>query len=318
MLLNSVILILSAALLFMPLPVTAGSCGGPVPCACGDTVVTNTTLSNADPITATICPLDGLFVAPGVTLLDGGGLTLTGARRGDGIKMLGAGVTVQNLTVDNFLNGIEAFGLDHQIVTDVTVTRTRYWCVVLNGNNQTITNSVGLDNDGRCFRIKGNTGAVVTGNRVERTRGYGINVNTDNVMIADNVALDGGSDGIHTDGSNKQVLRNISTGNRGHGIMTDDAAGDLFEDNYVAHNTNHGLTVLTGPTSGITLRNNVAERNTKDGIHVVGDGVTLIGNRGDQNGAKGINADAGNLDGGGNTGTGNGGIQCQINGVPCQ
>jgi hypothetical protein len=60
-------------------PAAAADCGDGVgPCRCGDTVVTNTTLNDTDPVTATVCPCDGLLVASGVEL-NLGGRTISGS-----------------------------------------------------------------------------------------------------------------------------------------------------------------------------------------------------------------------------------------------
>ena len=57
----------------------AADCGDGVgPCSCGDTVRTDTTLDDTDPVTATVCPCDGLLVASGVEL-NLGGHTISGS-----------------------------------------------------------------------------------------------------------------------------------------------------------------------------------------------------------------------------------------------
>jgi hypothetical protein len=64
-----------------------GSCGGSVPCACGDRVVLDRTLDDGvDPVTTTVCPADGLIVADGVTL-DLGGAILRGRGAGAGVRI---------------------------------------------------------------------------------------------------------------------------------------------------------------------------------------------------------------------------------------
>src|SRR5262245_23498064 len=68
---------------------TAGPGGGDVPCACGDTVATDTILSN-DPIATMSCSGPGLVLADGVEL-DLNGLAVTGGGSGNGILIPGGG-----------------------------------------------------------------------------------------------------------------------------------------------------------------------------------------------------------------------------------
>jgi len=78
----------------------AGNCGDDVngrrvPCACGDTVVSDTRLQKTDPVTTQRCPDDGLTVRAAAEVesltLDLAGLPLTGKGSGVGIRVLDGG-----------------------------------------------------------------------------------------------------------------------------------------------------------------------------------------------------------------------------------
>src|SRR3989338_3615731 len=102
------ILIMGAFFVFPTFAVPPIDCGGAVPCSCGNRVVEDTVLDVAkDPVVTTICPGDGLIVAPGVKFIDMNGLTITGKRGGDGI-ILPSNITLSNGIVNNFLSGVKS------------------------------------------------------------------------------------------------------------------------------------------------------------------------------------------------------------------
>ncbi len=86
-------------------PLQAATCGGSLPCSCGDTVTQDYNLTaNLGP-----CPGHGLLVASGVTL-DGQGYHILGPQDGSeayGIYLRGStGATVKNVVVSGFRHGI--------------------------------------------------------------------------------------------------------------------------------------------------------------------------------------------------------------------
>jgi hypothetical protein len=91
----------------------AGPGGEDLPCACGKTVITNTTLDvGTDPVTTQTCAGNGLVVA-GAISLNLNGATLTGGGVGTGI-VTATGANVSNGTVQGFGVGVG--------VSDGTVT----------------------------------------------------------------------------------------------------------------------------------------------------------------------------------------------------
>jgi nitrous oxidase accessory protein NosD len=109
----------AAASLSLSAVAEAASCGGDKPCACGDKVTRDYTLTaDLGP-----CPDNGLRVGGAVTL-DGGGFTIRGpgpgvAAAGVRIGDDGNGAVVRNLTVTGFENGIRLVGARNVRLTDV-------------------------------------------------------------------------------------------------------------------------------------------------------------------------------------------------------
>src|SRR5262249_49398655 len=98
-------------------PADAASCGGVVPCACGDTVQTTTTL----PADLGPCTHVGLHVASGVTL-DCGGHKITGdggTGASYGVNLDSAtGATVRNCIVSGFGRGLRIRGGSSNLLLD--------------------------------------------------------------------------------------------------------------------------------------------------------------------------------------------------------
>ena len=245
---------------------TAGPSGERVPCACGDTVITNTTLKGTDPVVSTdpgdFCASTGLAMGAADIKLDCKGLTLRGNGLGDGIVIFADGTTVQGCVITNF-SGFAGIHVDAGNTTLVL--------------NKLIANL----NAGIGFHFE-------TGNRAERNQADGngcwgitVNFSADSAVVTGNRAAGNGCGGILVDtGSDTNTLAaNITDDNSGPGI---EVRGDSN-----------------------TLDGNRGKDNTADGVLVSGATNTLIRNVFDTNGGHGICAGAGNIDGGGNRGTGN-------------
>lgn len=307
-------LLLAAA----PHPALAKLCGDDVggrdvPCACGDTVVSNLVLSN-DPVASTVCPSDALLVrapeaAEGVTI-DLRGKTLRGSGRGTGVWVLAGGPGGARVSsggsravIEGFYDGVVAHGPDTiALLEDLTVR--------------------GCKRDG--VRI-GSAGYQVRAVEVESA----------------------GRDGFALSGSGWQIASTRATGNGRHGYMIMGQGGSIgtpWAGNTAENNRHTGFSVmgaghqLLGCTAsnnmkdglmvrgaGIEMHACVARANGNDGIAGMGNEWRLSGNRADDNGANGLVARGTNmLDEGGNGGSGNRGggqqrpvQQCEIGGAPC-
>jgi parallel beta-helix repeat protein len=139
---------------------SAATCGGAIPCQCGDTVASDYILSaDIGP-----CPGDGLLPQSNV-LLDCQGFTVRGS--GDGAPTYGiylrgvAGVTVQNCVVTGFERGIRLRDTSNSLVRD-----SRAW-----GN--------GVAGVGYGFDLaSGALGNVIQGNLVIENADEGIHLGT--------------------------------------------------------------------------------------------------------------------------------------------
>src|SRR3989442_3213738 len=130
-------LVLAVAVLLVAPQAGAKLCGDnvggrDVPCACGDTVVSDVTLGD-DPVVDAVCPADGLIVrAPsspvGVTV-DLRGKTLRGSGNGAGVWVVNGGVGGARIvssggpaTIEGFRDGILGQGSDTVRLIDGVVT----------------------------------------------------------------------------------------------------------------------------------------------------------------------------------------------------
>jgi putative cofactor-binding repeat protein len=106
-----------AALLLFTAAANAARCGGDTPCACGDKVIADTTLTeDLGP-----CPKDGLSLEAPVTF-DGGGHTIRGSGEdGAGLRIAEAasGAKVSHVTVTGFHDGVRLIGATGVHLSDV-------------------------------------------------------------------------------------------------------------------------------------------------------------------------------------------------------
>lgn len=103
-----------------------GPGGSDNPCACGDTVATDTTLDPGfDPVASSVCAGNGLIVGAGVRL-DLGTTSLTGSDNGDGLRIAHGGEAIGG-TVAGFGTGI-------RIVDATPGTASRVANTIVEGN----------------------------------------------------------------------------------------------------------------------------------------------------------------------------------------
>ena len=289
--------------------------GQDVPCACGDTVVSNLVLNADDPVTRGRCPGDALVIrapaaAQGLTI-DLGGKVLRGSGAGIGLWLLAGGPGGASIVssggparLDGFRDGVVAHGSDTlALVQDIVVAGSRRDGVRVNAINYAVTavEVIGAGRDafalrGRDYRVtdtravdsgrhgyvlrglRGIVGTAGAGNTSHGSGGMGFLIDGSWFGVTDCVAIGAGKDGVRLSGTH-------------HGI-----AGCTVMDN-----AGNGMT-----GSGMTwrLRDNRALGNRFDGLVLRGVAV---------------------VDDGGNIGAGNQGrrwthrpaIQCRINGLRC-
>src|SRR6266404_1720837 len=163
--------VLSLALSLVSMPAAAKLCGDAVegkrvPCACGDTVVTDVALSD-DPVTTTVCSGDGLIVraadASTAITIDLQGKTLRGTGHGAGVWLLLGGAEGARListggraTIDGFRDGIVGHGSGTvAVIENVVVARNARDGVRVNGFGYQVRASEARDSGRDGFSLGG-------------------------------------------------------------------------------------------------------------------------------------------------------------------
>jgi len=173
---------------------SAGICGDDiggtrVACACGDIVVSDTTLQTGDPVVSGRCRLDGLIVRADATAesitLDLAGLALVGEGIGHGIL-------------------VERGGSDGAVITGAPAGRKAE--IVGFGTGISVPNPLALR---RLERIH------VKGSRYE-----GLRIRQQGALVIDVTASDNGRDGLRIAGSGGRLIGVRSEDNNGAGIRS--------------------------------------------------------------------------------------------------
>lgn len=299
---------------------SAGAGGTRVPCACGDSVVTDTILEVSDPIVSGgPCEMSGLTVdAPGIQL-DCATVALQGpgnqVENSTGVLVNQSGVTVERCTVTGFEVGIDAAdgvaGLliqanrlfsnekgirggeplsDSKIIGNTSSDNTEFGIQLKNGPVNNVIYGNTTQNNGRTG-IQLNNGAQ--NNRIllnyvsgDGSRG-GIRVDSsssDN-LVRDN-SVDGGVFGIgfNSDTQRNFVHRNVITGTSLAGIWVNGPGSDnSFRQNLITSNQGEGIR-LENQVDHHQLKLNLVFDNVGVGIEVCGAGNLVARNRSYNNG----------------------------------
>ena len=182
--------------------------------------------------------------ADGITL-DGNGHALGGSG-GDGVYFSGrTGVTVRNLSISGFSNGINA---------DTS-------------QGGTIAGNTTVNNDMLGINIGSSKGISVDGNHVDgNMMGVGLSASSGNTLSGNIVTNSMGGDGISLDHSdNNQLKGNSSNSNMGNGLCIDAYDnGNLLIDNSVSNNMGSGI--FLHYSDGNTVTGNNSTSNQGDGI----------------------------------------------------
>lgn len=240
---------------------TAGPRRSRVPCACGDTVVTNTRLRSTDPVVTNICdslaiPAALVIGGDGITL-DCAGLKIRGGTEDHGIGLTGIliqdrnGVTVRGCQIEFFFDGIASTGR----------------------GNRLLSNKISHTVD--AFFVKGDSTWAV-GNRAENCEARGIFMQSGKNIAILNNHVTHCLDGILFEGEESWIGWNILTENRRHGVSV------LGDRNQLYYN--------------MALGNGADEESgTGHGFHVEGTGNAVFGNTANESEGKGFCVVEGNL-----------------------
>src|SRR5262245_17771945 len=276
-------------------------CGGG-PCACGDTVDTDTTLNAAtDPVCSTgpadTCPGVGLIVNPGI-ILDLGGCTLRGTGEFfDGVQA-SAGAQVLSGRITGFgAGGVVLTGTGGSVAT-LRVSGNGFGITVL-GDDNVVSRVQALDNVLRGVEVEGN-GNTVEKTNVWRNRGLGVVLVGNDNTVRNISARDNASTGLVSDGNNAVIENNtILRNGRGCALIVRNGTNATVSQNQVRYNE-LGICLRSG--SGHSVRLNVVSGSNLDGFL-----VSVTGSVFERNSSKG-NGDFGIKDestGGGTGGTAN-------------
>lgn len=318
---------------------TAGPGGTDVPCSCGDTLVTNTTLVspnsdpvNGDPVVSTVgadtCPGDGLLMAPPtltrMTLnLGGNAIRGSGIAGSVGLKIIGAGVRVniRNGTLRNFETGLTnvGSGTGDARVREISAVHNADG-IKFEGNSHELDSNQALDNTNIGIQVTGNSNVLIF-NQASRNGSNGIEVvGNQNRLDTNRVNRNLGS-GIVADGDRNVVSRSVAENSGVDGIQVvgngdgDPATLEVWK-NKATKNTRNGITI---DGNDLEISANQGNGNRADGISIVGTGNHIDANVMRENKGDGLIATGGgNFDDGGNLGKKNGGVQCQIDDVACK
>jgi parallel beta-helix repeat protein len=243
-----------------------GTCGGAVPCDCGDQVIASRTLvPGVDPITTKVCPDSGLVILGAHSLtLNMGGAIIRGSGKGFGVDIAQATkVTVKKGVIIGFSDGIRGITIHESKISnnlvfgnDVTGIRLLDAAGTVVDHNLALDNGlVGIDlfSSSR-NRIRHNTlhrngfdgilinatdAVVVKGNRSLRNSNHGIVVvNSTSCEVRNNSVVSNISDGLlFVSTADCSVTRNVTNQNRGNGILVSTTqGGDAFRCNLASGN----------------------------------------------------------------------------------
>ncbi len=223
--------------------------------------------------------------------LDGAEYTVTAPVQGEGYGVYlydKTGVTIKNLTVENFEYGIYLeSSSDNTLEGNTASNNDRYGIYLESSSDNTLEGNTASNNSSRGIGLDSSSGNTLEGN----------------------TASDHYNSGIYLDSSNNNTLENnTASGNHHFGIFLKSSSNNTLKGNTVSNNSRYGIyldssnNTLTDNTasnnawgiyldssSGNILEGNTVSGNISDGIHLYSStGNTLEGNTASSNSSYGI------------------------------
>lgn len=216
--------------------VSAGFCGDDldgqrVPCACGDTVVSDTTLSAIDPVAVLPCRGDGLRIAAPHDAesirIDLAGLSLVGSGEGTGLRVLRGGTEGARILggsadspaeVVGFRRGFLAHGL-HTVseLRDIDFRANLFDGVRMRASNAVVRDVTATENGRDGFRLRGRSSSYVDLDAAQNGR-TGLHLTGSKADLSA-VASDNGLIGVFVSGRG-HLLRDVdASGNQSAGVF---------------------------------------------------------------------------------------------------
>jgi hypothetical protein len=296
--------------------------GQDVPCACGDTVVSDVAL-DGDPILDEPCPADGLLVRVSDTrsglTVDLRGATIRGQGRGTGIWVLNGGKGGASIvstgsvgTVDGFHDGVFGKGPDSiSLVENVQATHSGRDGIRVVADGYEIRNAYASDSGRDGIAAMGNA-FKVSGTKTEKSGRAGYWIMGMEATIgtpqASNVSDGAGYHGFFLMGWGINVTNCAASKSKDDGVHL---SGMHIEVHDCTLTENGGDGIGTGGGGAWSLSGNTAMNNDGNGILVGGPYDPIKG---------AYNSDAGGNSGSGNLGRGQPrpAVQCEISGRACE
>ena len=161
-------------------------------------------------------------------VVDGAGYTLQGTGR-KGIDLSNrSNVTIQNVEIKEFNDGIWLYNASNNTITGNTITANNQWGIRLAGSsNNTVSGNTITNNDYGGIVFMDSDNNTISGNWISNNENYGIATqNSPNNEISENQIRLNAKGGITLDNSiNNTIIENKIDENGGNGIFLTDAKG---------------------------------------------------------------------------------------------
>jgi parallel beta-helix repeat protein len=252
-----------------------------------------------DPSTANITSLDNvtytftadinahIVVEKNNTVVDGAGYTLQGVGGGTGIDLTYTNnVTLQNVKVTNFTNGIYLYHSSNNTVIGNTASSNNGHGIYLNSssNNTVIGNTVSSNGfDG--IYLNSSTNNAVTGNTFSNNY-YGIRLwySSNNAIIGNTVSNN--DFGIRLSSSSNNAIIGNTVSNNGNGIRLSGSSNNTVTGNTASNNEDGIRLYFSSNNNNVTA--NIASSNNIDGISLYYSSNNVLGGNTASNNTYGI------------------------------
>jgi parallel beta-helix repeat protein len=206
---------------------------------------------------------DLIIVQRGNITIDGKGFLVQGSGNGNGFTLNQVNnVTLKNMNIANFLNGIRIDYSNYTFVTENNVTdNVQAGIEISNSHDNAIKDNIASGNNGTGIYIQGSSSDVIEGNTVIGNLGYGIFIyNSPNEEMNNNTVNYNNNNGIYMDTClNALVNSSIISGNQGTGVFLGYSFIGNVTSNQILGNTANGIWLYrynTGFVQGNRLENN--------------------------------------------------------------
>ena len=241
---------------------TAGPSKTRVPCACGDTVVTNTRLRATDPVVTSFCggfDIDAaLVIGADHVILDCAGRKIRGGEDETDLGLRGLlaernRVTVKNCPVEFFFDGIILVGDRNRVISSSTFGT--FGGILISGSRNALLGSRASFCLERGLWVLGGSGNQVWHN--EATDCFvGLVVESDKNSITWNTVHENFGPGLAVLGSQNQLIGNTASRNGEIGQIGEDdgilvvGTGNMLVFNAANNNAGKGFCVVEGNVNG--------------------------------------------------------------------